>query len=120
MSTTYTKMIHYAQGPETLRKFRVVAQSAFTRDGTNYWTFTLRHRRKAVDGTLQANGELVGTALSLATHDLVAGTPVTIFDDEHGRPLADGEILVMYAVSTGSPAVPEGIGGLKRVTKNVR
>lgn len=106
MATTYVRELWTVRGSDTLLRARLVVQTAYTHSATNFWTFTLRRRKVAIGLTVPAQsiGEQVGSALSTETRDLAANVPATIYDDLTGLPMSDGETLVLYAVSTGSPA----------------
>jgi len=100
--STYTRLLHTAKGSETLLSASLVVQTAWSLDASNYYTITLRHRRSG-----QTYGELVGSAYSLADRNLSADTPVTIYSDAQGIELIDGEKLVAYVATTGSPTALE-------------
>jgi len=98
------RTVHRSSGAERLFSARLVVLSTVPASGSNYWTFTLRHRR-IVAGTLQTYGELVGAAYSTATRTLSPGDPVDLYDDLAGLPMQEGELLVLTIISTGSPTV---------------
>lgn len=105
MSTTYVRELWTVRGSDTLMRARLVVQTAYALSATDYWTFTLRRRRAAIGASVPAQsiGEQVGNALSTQTRNLAANGPATLYDDPTGLPMSDGETLVLYAVSTGSP-----------------
>ena len=98
--STYVNFVHRATGPERVLKVLLDVGSDFAASATNYWTFSLRRF---------ATGSVYGETIAsygLDVRSLTAFTPVVVYDDPRGFDLDDGDRLVLYAVSTGSPAVP--------------
>ena len=116
---TLTRTIHRSQGGDRVFGARLMVISDFALDASNYWTFTLMHRR-IVDGVLQTYGELVGEAYTTQTRSLTAGVPVTIYEDAVGRPMQEGELLVLTIISTGSPSVPDDARIVPDIRPNAR
>lgn len=92
-------------GTRQLVKVELVPAQDFTASATNYWVFTLVHRKPNPAGVTQTYGETVGS-YSFATRTVTAGKAVSLYDDPLGRTVTDGESLWATAVSTGSPATP--------------
>lgn len=83
--------VYEAEDGTTLLSARIRFRTAVTKDGTNYWTLGLRAR--AADETL---GRTIGTTLSNRTRAFAANTDFTLYDDERGEPLADGDVLSTF------------------------
>lgn len=104
---TINQFLHRSSGDEKLLVALLVVGADYTADGSNYWTFTIRHvKASGVDGEQQAYGEQVGDVYTLATRSLVANEPVTIYDEVGGVLLRDGDELRATMESTGSPVLP--------------
>ncbi len=83
--------VYEAEDGTTLLSARIRFRTAVSKDGTNYWTLGLRAR--AADETL---GRTIGTTLSNETRAFAANTDFTLYDDERGEPLADGDVLSTF------------------------
>ena len=99
MSTT-SQVLHQSQGGEKLVLAQFQVASAFPYNAANYYTITLR---RILSGATY--GGTIGSAYSLATRSLSANSPVTLYSNAAGLMLNEGDTLVSYLVSSGSPAV---------------
>lgn len=104
---TFTYFHSRAYGDERLVLATFQCAAAVTKSSSDYWTVTLRYRKFKPDGVLQSYGSTVGT-YTQSTRSLSAGKPVTIYSDEQGLQMKDGEELWIELASTGSPAVLSG------------
>lgn len=95
---TYTRVLHRSSGSERLLNVLLVVGAAWTKSAINYWTITVR---RVASG--QTYGEDVGAAYDMATRDLIAWDPVTIYTSDSGLELNDGDILIASLAETGSP-----------------
>lgn len=97
-----SSVIYKSQGVTTLLSARLQVSTAVTADSSDYWTLTLRHRR---DG--QSTGEDVAS-YTTSDRSLSAGEDVTLYDDERGLRLSDGELLTLDVSETGDAAALQG------------
>ncbi len=98
---TLTFPVYRAAQAEVLLWILLELGSDWTASGTDYWDFSLR--RLTADQTF---GSTVAS-YSLSTRSLTAFVPVTVYKEPTGFALEADDRLVLYAVSTGSPAVPK-------------
>ena len=107
---TKTQLLFAAVGRQTVTAVRYRAAAALAHSASNYYVVTV-YRRKPASGAQSADkhGEVVGS-FTTRTHDLPAGTPVTLYPAVSGSVLSmkDGEELWGVRVSTGSPALLDG------------
>lgn len=102
--------LHAVSGTERLTAFRLCAEAAFAYSATNFYAYTLRRRGLKPNGTyMTESGEQVGSSYSLATRSFAAAVPVTIYENDRGLVMADGERLYLEIATTGSPAVVTGL-----------
>ena len=98
--STYTRLVHRAQGAETVLTVMLDVGADWTASATDYWTFSLRRIAPA-----KTFGETIAT-YDLSIRSLTAFVPVSVYDDPRGFDVDEGDRLMLYAVSTGSPVVP--------------
>jgi hypothetical protein len=98
--STKSQVIHQSGGGEKLLGVRFKTAGAFPYNATHYWTVTVRLIR---DGA--AYGETVGSRLTLATQSIAADEETVLYDNPVGLRLENGDTLVGYLTSSGSPAL---------------
>ena len=91
-----------AQGRAAVVTVMLVVGSDWTADPSNFWTLSLRR----VNAQFPL-GQTIAS-YSLGVRSLTAGTQVVVFDSTRSGlfRLEDGDRLVQYAESTGSPVTP--------------
>lgn len=98
-------LLHVVSGKEKLVAFRVSVETAFAKNGSNFWTLALVRRRMKPDGTTPMSyGETVGSPYGLDARTLPAASRVTIYANGQGLDMGDGERLYLSLTKTGSPA----------------
>ena len=98
MSTTFNRYAYQASGNETLYSVNLLPALDFTHSATDYWTF-----QAWVQATSEEYGQFIADEVSLATYDLEAGTPLTLFNSQTGYPLASGDKVKIVVILNGSP-----------------
>lgn len=96
--STKTQTVYTSAGGEKLIGVSFVVATAFPYNAANYYQVSMRLLRSG-----QTYPEIVGDIISLATHSLAANEADSLYDDPVGLRLNDGDSLVGYLVSTGSP-----------------
>ena len=100
------KPLHCVSGTERLTAFRLVAEAVLPYSATNYYVYTLRRRKLKPNGTyMTESGEQVGDSYSLATRSFAAVVPVTLYENDRGLLMADGDRLYLEIATVGFPAV---------------
>lgn len=97
-----SSVIHKSHGVSTLLSVRLQVSADVTADSSDYWTLTIRHRREG-----QATGEDVAS-YTTSDRSLSAGEDVTLYDDERGLRLSDGELLTLDVSETGDAEALQG------------
>lgn len=96
--TTYNRILWTAALGDTLTAARLVVQSDWATDPSDYWTVSLQ-RKKPGDSL----GVLIAPEFSLATWALSTNVPVDLYSSDRGLELDEGEAVIAYVTSTGSP-----------------
>lgn len=99
--SAYDRTVHKARGSERVTKILLSVGAAHAASGTDYHviTATLVPVGEEID-----LGATIGEALSTATRALTAGDQETLYDDEDGTLLTDGDRIVVKRSKTGNPA----------------